>query len=152
MSIGSFSKPLFVVLATSVTAIAATPAPAEAAATANFFYRQLSGYSLVNGACVTTTSLTPTQVINVLEIQLQGVEAPLLTFTPSYFYIESPNLAMPGGRSIGVTSMDGTKEWWKGYANEFNGAFDSGTWTIEIDEHPQGCSFYDNSTRLEIAY
>ena len=124
------------------------------------YYRVLSGFTAGSGVltfgnhCEATVALNPPiPPLNVVEVQLHGAEAPTLTFVPWDFFIESPTLTMPAPRSAGgVIVWDGTKEWWVGYAYEFNGAFDSGDWTVYIDDHPSGCGFYDNRTRLLIRY
>jgi hypothetical protein len=163
MSNASFITPaILLTTGIALAGVAAIATPTEAAATnaatMTVYTRTLNGWSAGTGVlagdhCETTVALNPANPpANVTEVELQGVEAPTLTFTPFDFYIESPNLSMNGPNEIDVETSDGTKEWWRGFALEFNGAFDSGMWTIYVDEHPQGCAFYNNTTRLEFDY
>ena len=120
--------------------------------------RVLTGWTAGSGVlstdhCEVTVALNPVSPpANVVEIKIEGAEAPVLTWSPDEYQMDSPAVSSGIRLIAGQVISDGTKEWWRGYNYDHTGAFVSGNWTFYLEKHPSGCGFYDGTTRILILY
>lgn len=129
-----------------------TAASSSAAQVATHEIR-LSGWSAGGSGCTTTFTRTPGVPRNVASINIKFGGALPTVPDPGYWHIDSPTLVMPLATTpIYVEEFVGgvaVKGWHESNTLYHNGAFVSGTWTVEFN-NPSGapCSDYDNHVRV----